>query len=96
MMVQVDIGGVDVTFVNPGVAGPAPSYPYLLAVERVQEATNDAAASTSFTLSIPAKRLIGLNLLRPVAMLDDNGEVLMEGLIGKILYGVDITITVEA
>lgn len=96
MTVQVTIGGVVLTFGYPGGSGAAPFFPYLLNVERVEQASGDSTATASFRLHSRAKDLIDLNVLAPVTIFSASGEVLAEGLIGRLEYQGDISVTVEA
>lgn len=96
MIVQVTIGGLVVNFGYPGSVGAAPFYPYLLSVERIEQATGESTANATFRLSMKAKEFIDLNVLAPVVILSALGDTLVSGLIGRIVYAADITITVEA
>lgn len=95
-MIVITLGGVAVTFGYPGSSGAAPFYPYLLSVDRVEQATGDSTATASCHLDLKAKELIDLNVLAPITILSALGDTLVSGLIGKIEYGTDIHITVEA
>lgn len=96
MIVKVDIGGVWVSFGLPGTTGPSPFYPYLLVADPVQEATSDTAATTSCALFLKAQELIGLDVQRPIAFINDSGEEVFSGLISRIEYENTIIITAEA
>lgn len=96
MLLQVDIGGVWVSFGYPGDSGAEPFFPYLVSMEPVQEARSDIAASASCSLSLKAKDLIGLNVQRPVRFVADDGEVPFAGLIARLEYNNDIQLTAEA
>lgn len=96
MLIQVDIGGVWVSFVFPGQTSIEPFYPYLVSIEPLQEATSDTSATASCALSLKAKDLIGLNVQRPVRFVADNGDISFVGLISRLEYADDIKIAAEA
>lgn len=96
MLIQVEIGGIWISFVRPGQTGPEPYFPYLVNVDPISQATSDTAASATCALALKAKELIGLNVQRPIRFVADNGETPFEGLIGRLEYENDIKITVEA
>lgn len=97
MLVQVNIGGVIVTFGEPySLLQPAPFYPYLEEVDAISDATGEETANTSFRLTLKAQDLIHINLRRQVVIYNDKLEKLFEGVIGRIAYSNAINITVEA
>lgn len=97
MVVQVNIGGVEVTFGEPqSPLRPEPFYPYLMAVDTIQDSTGEETGSTGFNLSLRAQPLIDLNVRRKAKILDDDGEVRFEGVIAAISYDAAIHVRVEA
>ena len=97
MIVQIDIGGILVSFGDPQSPNkPEPFYPYLEEVETINDATGEETGSSGFSLSLKAKSLVYLNLRRKVTILNDSLEKQFEGVIGRIAYKEAIEITVEA
>ena len=97
MLIQINVGGIDVTFGEPLAPNkPEPFYPYLESVEPITDATGEETGSAGFSLSLKAQRLIELNVRRSVKILDDDLSLVFEGIIGRIAYKNAIDITVEA
>jgi hypothetical protein len=97
MIVQIDIGGVLVHFGEPQAPiKPEPFYPYLDAIQAINDSTGDETGSVQFTLKLKAIDLVYLNLRRKVLVLNDKLEIQFEGVIGRISYGEAIDVTVEA
>ena len=97
MIAQITISGVNVYFGEPfAKEKPEPFYPYLLRVEPIQDTTGEESGSASFVLHPLAKRLLGLWLRLPAAILDDELKPQFEGTISRIMYNEAINVTVEA
>lgn len=97
MIARIKLGGAWIHFGFPqSVLQPVPFFPYLVEVEPIADATGDETSSAAFTLSLRAQELIGLRLRGDVEILDKAGNVAFAGLVGRLAYGQDIRITVEA
>lgn len=97
MIVQINIGGIMISFGEPTAPiKPEPFYPYLDSVNPIQDATGDETGSTGFTLKMKAKQFMSLNLRRAVVVRNDALEIQFQGIIGRIAYKEGIEVTVEA
>lgn len=96
MIVRVNIGGALVHFGAPSSPlQPEPFYPYLQSVGSLQDNTGEETGNFEFLLHLKAKPLVWLNLRRKMELLDDAGEIIFEGYIGRISYNEGINVTVE-
>jgi hypothetical protein len=98
MIVQIDIGGVVVSFGEAQqTSPPEPFYPYLLSVGTINDTVGDTeTGSATFTLHKKAKDLLGLSVRRKVSILNDALEVVFEGITGTLQFNEAIDVTVEA
>lgn len=97
MLVQMDIGGVWVTFGEPlSPNKPEPFYPYLLDIDPIQDTTGDETGAVAFVLHIKAKDLVYLNVRRDAKVLQDDLSLKFEGVVRTIAYTEHIRIGIEA